>query len=296
LTRRRRSSGLPIGSALASSDDMNVSSASGLVASVVPRLVRTVFATAAGLSLLTLNACGAGQRCPWGCPAAWIGATVVVTSTSAMPVSGVQATLIGPVTATMSCQPNSSAILCSWPAGLAVVAGSYSLRVSAPGYQTTAVRVEVATPAPDSCGCSADSIQPSTVALGPSDGGLDKDASSDSKTDALPTGFCNTADDCAYKVTQPCCGACVGVDDPPLPTSSCATLAVCVAPPGGCSCVDHRCLDGTLTGGELCDPQHDMCGLGYKCCQTCGPVRADAGQACPATCVSTGQSVCPLAP
>jgi hypothetical protein len=88
-----------------------------------------------------------------------------------MAVNGVQAQLTGPVTGTMVCQANGTAVLCSWPSGVDVTAGSYSLQVSAAGYQMTTIPVEVTTPPPGACGCSADSIRPSTVALSPTDGG-----------------------------------------------------------------------------------------------------------------------------
>jgi hypothetical protein len=131
--------------------------------------------TVAGLALLVvaLGSCGIGQTCPGGCPAAWVGATVVVTTTPAMAASGVQAVLTGPATGTMSCQPNFSAVLCSWPLGVDVVAGAYSVQVSAPGYETATIPVEVTVPPPGPCGCSADSIQPSTVTISHSDGGSD---------------------------------------------------------------------------------------------------------------------------
>jgi hypothetical protein len=90
-----------------------------------------------------------------------------------MAVNGVQAVLTGPATGTMACQPNFSAVLCEWPPGVDVVAGTYSLQVSAPGYQATTIQVKVATPPPGACGCSADSITPSTVTIGPSDEGAD---------------------------------------------------------------------------------------------------------------------------
>lgn len=128
------------------------------------------------LAPLALTACGggvAGQTCPFGCPAAYLTANVVVTTTPAMAVNGVQAVLTGPVTGTMVCQPNFSALLCQWPPTVVVMPGTYSLEVSAPGYHTTTIQVEVAIPPPGTCGCSADSIKPSTVSISPTDGGVD---------------------------------------------------------------------------------------------------------------------------
>src|SRR6478752_6318231 len=62
----------------------------------------------------------AGDPCPVSCPASSAGATVVVTTTPAMAVNGVQATLSGPENGTMSCAPNFDAVLCEWPAGIPV--------------------------------------------------------------------------------------------------------------------------------------------------------------------------------
>jgi len=112
----------------------------------------------------------AGQACPFGCPATSAGATIVVTTMPAMAVAGVQATLTGPENGTMSCMPNFDAILCQWPAGVPPTPGSYSLEVSAPGYATTTVAVEV-TISPPTCGCTIATVQPSTVTLNPVDGG-----------------------------------------------------------------------------------------------------------------------------
>ena len=129
--------------------------------------------SALALAASALTACNAKQDCPLGCPVASATANVVVTTSPAMPVNGVQAVLTGPVTGTMPCRPNFSALLCEWPQGVAVVAGTYSLQVSAPGYATTTIQVEVATPPPGSCGCASDSITPSTVAIGRTDGAVD---------------------------------------------------------------------------------------------------------------------------
>jgi hypothetical protein len=125
------------------------------------------------LSSLTMGACGSGsgQPCPSECPATYVGAIVAVTTTPAMAVSGVQATLTGPVTDSMSCQPNGTATACMWSPATPVTAGTYALQVSAPGYQTTTTQVEIAI-SPPVCGCTQASIEPSMVALGPSDGGI----------------------------------------------------------------------------------------------------------------------------
>jgi hypothetical protein len=112
----------------------------------------------------------AGQRCPFGCPATSAGATVAVTTVPAMAVTGVQATLTGPESGTMSCAPSFDAIVCAWPVGVALTPGAYTLEVSAPGYQTTTVQVEL-TISPPTCGCTIASIQPSTVVISPVDGG-----------------------------------------------------------------------------------------------------------------------------
>jgi hypothetical protein len=91
-------------------------------------------------------------------------------------VIGVQAVLTGPVNGAMRCQPNPpvSSVVCEWPLDAGdVVPGTYSLQVSAPGYETTTIQVEVTTPPPGPCGCAIDSINPSVVSIGRTDGGPD---------------------------------------------------------------------------------------------------------------------------
>ena len=88
--------------------------------------------------------------------------TFGVTTSPAMVVSGVQATLTGPVTVTMSCKPRGAQTACMWPINLDVTAGTYALQVSAPGYQTTIVQAEVTMTA-ETCGCTGTSFEPSTV-------------------------------------------------------------------------------------------------------------------------------------
>jgi hypothetical protein len=125
------------------------------------------------LAQLSLAACGSGgksdsgQRCSYSCPVATATATIAVTTIPAAVVNGVEAILVGPVNGTMVCQPNPpvSSVVCEWPSGLTVVPGTYALQVSAPGYETTTVQVEVTTPPPVPCGCSFDAIEPSTVSI-----------------------------------------------------------------------------------------------------------------------------------
>jgi hypothetical protein len=124
------------------------------------------------LFLLSASACGGGdgeQPCPWGCPATAATANVVVNTIPAVALSDVQATLTGPQTGTMSCQPNSSATLCEWPP-VPVTPGTYTLQLSAPEYQPATVPVLV-TVSPPMCGCTAGSITPATVSLSPVAGG-----------------------------------------------------------------------------------------------------------------------------
>jgi hypothetical protein len=134
--------------------------------------MRTVFVTALWFFLCGMSACGGGQNCAGGCPATRDTADVLVSTGTAMAVNGVQATLTGPVTGAMSCQPDGTFTLCEWPAAVAATAGIYTLQVSAPGYQpiTTLVAVVIS---PVTCGCTMANVEPATLALSPSDGGLD---------------------------------------------------------------------------------------------------------------------------
>lgn len=138
-------------------------------------IVRTLSLVTLGLCSLTVSACGSSddsQPCNELCPAAYAGATVVVTVTPAMAIDGVQAILNGPVAAVMSCQANGDATLCTWPTSVALTAGTYSLQLSAPGYQAATSTVEVAVASsPSRCHCLTASIQPSTVSLGSPAGG-----------------------------------------------------------------------------------------------------------------------------
>jgi len=131
------------------------------------------------LAPLALTACGVehggGKTCFGSCPVATVGAALGVGTTPAMVVNGLEAVLTGPVNATMVCQPNPpvSGVHCDWPPDVAVVPGTYSLQVTARGYETTTIQVKVTGPTPDLCGCLFDSIEPSTVLISRTDGGVD---------------------------------------------------------------------------------------------------------------------------
>jgi hypothetical protein len=94
-----------------------------------------------------------------------------VTTSPAMVVNGVQATLTGPVTVVMDCETQGSTTACRWPDQLVVTAGTYSLQVSAPGYQTTTVEAKI-TLTSMVCGCTTSSFEPSAVSLSSADGGV----------------------------------------------------------------------------------------------------------------------------
>lgn len=114
----------------------------------------------------------AGQSCFSSCPVATATADIGVTTPSAAIVDGVTAVLTGPTSVTLVCQPNPpvSSVVCLWPGGVAFVSGTYSLQVAAPGYETATIQVEITAAPQVPCGCSFDSIVPSTVSIVPTDG------------------------------------------------------------------------------------------------------------------------------
>ena len=109
-----------------------------------------------------------GAPCPFSCPATYSGVTLVVNAAAdGGVVSGVEATLSGPTTETMSCEPNGTATLCTWSSG-PVTAGTYSLLVTAPGFQSASLSATVTVAADPHCGCVGATLQPSMVTLDPS--------------------------------------------------------------------------------------------------------------------------------
>ena len=104
-----------------------------------------------------------GSACQVSCPAQYMSIYLdVITSTDGGTVSSVEVTFSGPTTGTMLCEPNDGVMVCRWPSEPLTV-GSYSLLVSAPGFQSVNVAATVAISS-GSC-CENGSLDPSTVTL-----------------------------------------------------------------------------------------------------------------------------------
>jgi len=118
------------------------------------------------LSVTVALTAGSCVSCP-GCPATYVDIGLVVSGDAGGgAVSGVDATVTGPQNGTMSCAPNGTATLCTWPSG-PVAPGSYTLTVTAPGFQSATVSATVTVADADSCGCASGALQPSHVTLDP---------------------------------------------------------------------------------------------------------------------------------
>jgi hypothetical protein len=118
------------------------------------------------MSALIALACGneSGAPCPQ-CPAASL-ILAVDAATDAGALNGVQATLSGPTTVSVSCAPNGSEAQCVLGVG-PLVAGSYSLRITAPNFKTATVTATVTYNLDHRCGCDWFSLQPKMVRLDP---------------------------------------------------------------------------------------------------------------------------------
>jgi len=133
-------------------------------------LLRTVALPA--IALLVSSSCGGGDErsgpCPFSCPAAQLSVILAVTSMSdGGTLSGVKATLSGPVTDEMSCEPNGSGASCTWGDSESFTIGDYSLEVSAFGFQSANVAATI-TMSDAGCECRSAAIKPSVVILDPS--------------------------------------------------------------------------------------------------------------------------------
>ncbi|HEY3806428.1 MAG TPA: hypothetical protein VGL61_27680 [Kofleriaceae bacterium] len=121
---------------------------------------------AAAVALIVQTACGEMMSCPeGGCPATYIGVRLLVQGSGALTAASVA--ISGPQTGTMSCEPNQSDMLCIWPAELPVMAGTYSLEVTAPGYTSMTLGGTVAIDPDPECGCTGATLTPSDVTLEP---------------------------------------------------------------------------------------------------------------------------------
>ena len=118
------------------------------------------------------SAVGCDSGCPRTCPGPFLGLGIgVYAAVNGVAVGGVEATLMGPTTVALSCEPSGNvpaATSCFWPLGATFVEGTYTLLVAAPGFQSKEVGATLSLPPASRCGCSGASIEPSTVTLDPS--------------------------------------------------------------------------------------------------------------------------------
>lgn len=110
------------------------------------------------------------------------------------------------------------------------------------------------------------------------------------------TGACETDNDCVFRSEAGCCGMCLAVSDPVPPMIPCGRMCFGEL---NCACVDHHCTEGTLPLNSPCEPEHDLCQGGTKCCAACGPHPLDGSSGCEApacasaTYGSDGVAQCP---
>ena len=117
------------------------------------------------LTMMPVSGCDS-KKCPGSCPAAFMGTALDVTSAAdGGALSGVEASLGG---WDMQCEVSRQTItVCWWPSGLRADAGSYSLVVTAPGFQSANVSADVTIHHDSQCGCDWATINPSNVTLEP---------------------------------------------------------------------------------------------------------------------------------
>jgi hypothetical protein len=131
------------------------------------------FALCLVATLTALTGCGSDDNdstptvamhtpCPHSCPVAYVHITLDVAAENGDAIGGVEATFSGPATGTLSCDVDQNTTVCRWPA-MDVSAGSYSLHVTAPGFQ--AEDVSAAVSITHDCGCDLPSLTPSTMKI-----------------------------------------------------------------------------------------------------------------------------------
>jgi hypothetical protein len=120
------------------------------------------FGVPLAVAFLAQASCGDTAPCPFGCPADHF-FLEVTGAPGGGSLTGVEATLSGPMSLAMTCSSGTEAS-CSFTGG--VFSGSYTLQVTAPGFQAANVPATL-TVATDKCGCQATTFQPSQVTLNP---------------------------------------------------------------------------------------------------------------------------------
>lgn len=108
------------------------------------------------------------------------------------------------------------------------------------------------------------------------------DASPSNDAEVAVSGACNDDSDCAFRKNVGCCGLCMA-KAATTPSGTTCNIGVGQCPPfeAGCVCINRRCSTGSLLPTQTCEASHDLCGLGLKCCPSCGGGAAtDASDAC----------------
>jgi hypothetical protein len=107
-----------------------------------------------------------GEPCPFSCPAPNL--AIAVQPPGGGMVPGAEATLTGPATVTLSCGPNGPKWTGCFSEPGPVIAGTYSLLVTAPGFESIDVTATVTTES--DCGCTFAALEPPEVTLTPATG------------------------------------------------------------------------------------------------------------------------------
>ncbi|MDE3053387.1 MAG: hypothetical protein KGJ70_05850 [Gemmatimonadota bacterium] len=121
-------------------------------------------ATPWGVALAALLwACGAGDHCTVvPCPLP-IAVQLAVTAAAGGPVAGATIAISGPTIGGGPCNAGPAVTMCQAPGG----PGKYTLTVSAPGFQTATVTVDVGGHVSSGCGCTTADTQSATLVLQP---------------------------------------------------------------------------------------------------------------------------------
>ena len=83
----------------------------------------------------SISGCGAGKKCPAGCPATYMSVFFnIMSSADGGVVSDVEVIFSGPSEGSMKCETTDAGTACFWPGG-PVIEGTYLLQISASGYK-----------------------------------------------------------------------------------------------------------------------------------------------------------------